>query len=113
MPGHAAPAKASTERGGAFMSAPDAKASGSAVSTAVSSRQVQREYSGKIGSLRAIGSGVALRAMKTGPPPGSGRASAKEGNRPPGEFPASPAHSGPPRLYPTTPPRASRPGGFV
>src|SRR5258705_13339859 len=102
MSGHAAPAKASTERGGAFMSAPDAKASGSAVSTAVSSRQVQREYSGKIGSLRAIGSGVALRAMKNGSPPGPGGARPKGEKRPPREIPPSPAQSAPPRVHPRT-----------
>src|SRR6185312_10104261 len=63
---HAAPAKASTDRGGAFVSAPDAKSALSCLTSVVFSTCCQLLYSGIFGSLNAISSGAAFSTIKIG-----------------------------------------------
>src|ERR1700694_421871 len=68
---HAEPAKASTERGDAFASLPDANPLAVCLASSVLSTSRQFLYSGIAGSLNAIASDAAFSTMKIGAPPGS------------------------------------------
>src|ERR1700744_2739933 len=68
---HAEPAKASTERGGAFRSAPEAKSAVFCSVSVVLSTCCQLLYSCILGNLKAISSGAAFRTIKIGICPGS------------------------------------------
>src|SRR5579863_3643217 len=63
---HAEPEKASTERGGAVASLPDAKPATACLTSAVFNSCCQLLYSAITGSLNAIASGAALSTMKIG-----------------------------------------------
>ena len=63
---HAEPAKASTERDGALVSAPEAKSMGTCLLTAVLSTCRQLRYSVIMGILNAISSGAAFKTIKIG-----------------------------------------------
>src|ERR1035437_10196863 len=63
---HAEPAKARTERGGAFASLPDANSAAVCLLSAVFTTCCQFLYSGIFGSLNAIASGAAFSTMKIG-----------------------------------------------
>src|SRR4051812_25210540 len=67
----AEPEKASTVRGGAFVSAPEANSAGVCASSTVFSTCCQRAYSGIFGKWKTISSGAALSTTKIGAPPGS------------------------------------------
>src|SRR5436189_5469724 len=66
---HAEPAKARTERGGAFASSPDAEFLTCCLTSAVFNSCRHNLYSGSFGSLNAISSGAAFNTTKIGSPP--------------------------------------------
>ena len=63
---HAAPANASTDRGGALVSVPAAKSMGLCTASTVFSTCCQLLYSGISGNLKPISSGAAFRTIKIG-----------------------------------------------
>src|SRR6185312_6371756 len=63
---HDAPANASTDRGGALISAPDANSAGLCTASTVFSTCCQFLYSGNSGNLKPISSGAAFSTIKIG-----------------------------------------------
>ncbi len=63
---HAVPAKASTDRGGALVAAPEVSLVGLCTASVVFSTCCQFLYSGISGNLKAISSGAAFRTIKIG-----------------------------------------------